>query len=380
MTRVLILTFPEDVHGVEVALALGDLGHEAVLWYGADFPTRQTASVRFGSDGVHWEARGRDLAVRPDGPPFDTVWFRRPSPPVLPEEALHPADRPMARRENEGFVSGLRHLVGGGAFEVNPLVTRGIADSKAVQLREALAAGLAIPPTLMSNDPQHIREFLDVHEGAAIYKPFYPAQWEAGSEPDDLVAVLATTEVSPDALPDDELVRLTPGIFQARVPKAHELRVTWMGKHAITAVLHSQESEATRVDWREGQTDLRVEPGELPGDVWKACHRLMERLGLVFGCFDLVVTPEGEHVFLEINPMGQFLWVEQTIPELPLLDDFCAFLIGARPGFRGTGRSPALRHEDFQERVEKHIEDALERHVPYRVSFVYDDRASKPDP
>lgn len=175
-------------------------------------------------------------------------------------------------------------------------------------------------------------------------------------------------------------MRLTPGIFQARVPKAHELRVTWMGKHAITAVLHSQESEATRVDWREGQTDLRVEPGELPGDVWKACHRLMERLGLVFGCFDLVVTPEGEHVFLEINPMGQFLWVEQTIPELPLLDDFCAFLIGARPGFRGTGRSPALRHEDFQERVEKHIEDALERHVPYRVSFVYDDRASKPDP
>lgn len=378
MTRVLILTFPEDVHAAEVALALGDLGHEAVLWYGADFPSRQTASVRFGPDGVRWEARGEELAVLPDGPPFDTVWFRRPSSPVLPEEQLHPGDRRMARQENESFIAGLRHLVGGGAFEVNPLATRGIADAKAVQLREALAAGLAVPPTLMSNDPPRIREFLRAHRGAAVYKPFYPAQWEAGSEPDDLVALLATTEVSPDDLPDDDLLRLTPGIFQAAVPKAHELRVTWMGEHAVTAVLHSQESEATRVDWRAGQTGLRVEPGELPDEVRRACRRLMDRLGLVFGCFDLVVTPEGEHVFLEVNPMGQFLWVEETAPELPLLDDFCAFLIAARAGFRGTGRPPVVRHGAYGERVQRQIEGALERHVPCTVSFVYDDREPSP--
>lgn len=371
MTRILIPTFPEDLHATEVALALSDLGHEAVLWYGADFPTRQTASIWLTDDATAWEVRGEDLDAGAE--PFDVVWFRRPCWPSLPDDQLHPGDRKMARQENDTFVGGLWQLVGEETFQVNPIATRARANSKAIQLREAAAVGLTIPPTLMSNDPDRIREFLDRQE-AAIYKPFFPAHWADGDAPEDPLALLVTTEVRAEDLPEDDVVRLTPGIFQGHVPKDHELRVTWMGRHAVTARLHSQETELTRVDWRAGQGRLRVEEGELPTRVQAACRRLMERLGLVFGCFDFIVTPEGEHVFLEVNSMGQFLWKERSVPELTLLDDFCAFLASARPDFQGSDRRPRIHHDDYEGPALEMLEQEATRHVTDHVSFAYSDR------
>ena len=376
MTRVLISTFPQDIHAAEVALALRDLGHEAVLWYGADFPTRQTASIRLGGDGVRWEIRGEELEVHEKS--FDVVWFRRPSRPVLPEEDLHPGDRRMARQENESFMTGLWHLVGRDTVQVNPIGNRRGANSKAVQLEAAGSVGLTIPPTLMSNDPERIRGFLAQYE-AAIYKPFFPARWSAGEGMEDPLALLVTTEVTEDQLPDDDIVRLTPGIFQAAVPKAHELRVTWMGRHTVTARLHSQESDLTRIDWRAGQGHLRVEPGELPASVAHSCQRLMNRLGLVFGCFDFIVTPEGEHIFLEVNTMGQFLWKEVAAPELTLLDDFCAFLASARPDFEGPSAPPRAHHRDYEDAALDLMKDAADRHVPYYLSFAYSDLRQEPE-
>src|SRR6267378_1479094 len=57
-----------------------------------------------------------------------------------------------------------------------------------------------------------------------------------------------------------------------------------------------------------------------------------ELLGLAFGCIDLIVTPEGEHIFLEVNEMGQFLWVEQDEPRSELLRCFATLLLNQRLG------------------------------------------------
>ena len=54
----------------------------------------------------------------------------------------------------------------------------------------------------------------------------------------------------------------------------------------------------------------------------------------MFGCIDFIVTPEGEYVFLEVNQMGQFLWVELANPEFPLLQAFAEFLVSQDPEFR----------------------------------------------
>ena len=367
MARFLIPTHPGDVHAVAVALALEARGHEAVEWFGSDFPTLQSASIDLRGTVTGWEISGPGIAA---GPPFDTVWLRRPTPAVLPS-GLHPADRPVARRECHDFLAGLYHLVAPGAFWVNPLASRPRAELKAVQLQEAARAGLTVPPTLMSNDPARIRRFLEEHRGRAVYKPFYPAQWGT----DDRVAVLFTTDVEAEDLPDDETLRVTPGIFQAKVDKAHELRVTVMGAHVVTARLLSQEVEAARDDWRAAGAQIRVEPDRLPEKVERACLRLMENLGIVFGAFDFIVTPEVGHVFLEVNPAGQFLWVEESNPDIPLLAPFVDFLLARRTDFRWTPSPGAVRYQDYVEEVARRIAEAEPLHAAPPDSFVSSDES-----
>jgi hypothetical protein len=88
--------------------------------------------------------------------------------------------------------------------------------------------------------------------------------------------------------------------------------------------------------------ELGITHAELPAPVQQQCRALLRRLGLVFGCIDLIVTPTGEHVFLEINQMGQFLWVEEMCPQIPLLQMFCEFL--ARPDARGEPAAAQCRY------------------------------------
>ena len=362
MARILIPTHPGDAHAVAVALGLEAQGHEAVEWFGSDFPTLQSATIDFQGREIDWEIVGPEIGARP---PFDTVWLRRKTPAHLPS-SLHPGDLPVAQRECRDFLDGLYYLAAPEAFWVNPLASRPGAELKAVQLREAVRAGLEIPPTLMSNDPARIRRFLEEHRGRAIYKPFYPAQWDF----EDRVAVLFTTGVEAGDLPGDETLRLTPGIFQARVDKAHELRVTVMGAHVVTARLLSQEVDAARGDWRAAGAQVRVEPDRLPEKIERACLRLMEHLGIVFGAFDFIVTPDGGYVFLEVNPAGQFLWVEDSNPDLPMLAPFVDFLLARRADFRWTPSPGAIRYRDFVDAVTRRIADSEPLHVAPPDSFV----------
>lgn len=86
---------------------------------------------------------------------------------------------------------------------------------------------------------------------------------------------------------------------------------------------------------------------ELPPQVRSRCRRLMQRMDLVFGCFDFIVTPEGEWVFLEVNEAGQFLFLESWCPELPMLDMFCAFLESRDADFEYTPNACPVRFDQM---------------------------------
>ena len=102
-----------------------------------------------------------------------------------------------------------------------------------------------------------------------------------------------------------------PCRFQNLVEKAYELRVTVIGQSVISMGINSQKHEDTKIDWRVGQLrrDL-YDVVPLPPIVRQRVFDLMSRLGLVYGALDLIVTPDDEYVFLEINPGGQWLWME----------------------------------------------------------------------
>ena len=83
-----------------------------------------------------------------------------------------------------------------------------------------------------------------------------------------------------------------------------------MGDNVFAAAIHSQDTSYA-VDFRIDMDAARVETFELPSDVVERLQLLMDRLGLVYGAIDMRLTPDGRYVFLEINPAGQWLFIEQ---------------------------------------------------------------------
>ncbi|MCP3960422.1 MAG: hypothetical protein GY719_21465 [bacterium] len=369
--RVLIPTHVGDIHAVAVAIALREKGHEAVLWHGADYPTRQKSSIAISEEqGLRWAISGPDLEL--DGEPFDVVWYRRPVNPVLPEDLLHPGDRHIAQRACSAFYRSLWEVIAPDAFWVNPLTSIYRANSKPAQLAEALRSGLRVSPTLCSNDPDEIRRFLGEYEGETIYKSYMPTQWKS----DDGIAQVFTTTITEDDLPDDDILQISSGIYQRRIPKEHELRVTYLGDFPVVGKLAAD----AEVDSRSPFGSSRFQVAEpLPEEVDRGCRELMRRLNIVFGCFDLIVTPEGEHFFVEVNEMGQFLFVEEANPEIMVLDPFCELLIHGRRDFDWQPKADSIRFRDVREETVRHMQDDGPAHVPKTFRHSADESGKKKD-
>jgi glutathione synthase/RimK-type ligase-like ATP-grasp enzyme len=105
-------------------------------------------------------------------------------------------------------------------------------------------------------------------------------------------------------------VRYAPVIFQEYIEAKVDLRITVVGDDIFPAEIGSQET-SYRVDFRMCMHEADIRPHVLPPAVAAKITDLMRALGLVYGAIDMRLTPDGEYVFLEINPAGQWLFIEQ---------------------------------------------------------------------
>jgi hypothetical protein len=169
-----------------------------------------------------------------------------------------------------------------------------------------------------------------------------PAAWEEDGE----VFSSQTAVISANTLPSQATLQMTPGIYQSQILKAYEVRATFFNDHCIAVKIDNQ----NEVDWRSLFFKGRVPVSEikLPSSIQDKCLQLMKQLGIVFGCFDFIVTPSGEYVFLEVNEMGQFLWIEELLPSLKLLDTFCDFIISVANKVHHCNYNPAVNLSDIE--------------------------------
>lgn len=320
--KILIVTSPIDIHGAAVAWGLRKLGVTPVRWFASDFPRLNQSSfaiepggrtnVDFVIDGQRHEA------------PFGAIWMRRTGW-VAPRASSHPHDIKVITSEANDYRHNVfSFLADTDCFWLNRLRPGRRGENKIFQLTSAQAVGFRMPNTLISNDPERVRAFYRDNGGRIIYKAFSTAGWvhENGN-----FSVLQTTALREEDLADDEVLRACPGIYQERIDKAYELRVTVIGDKVVTGWVDSQ-SRGETLDWRydfmEGHKTIA--PFDLPLDIRDRCIALCRRMELEFACIDLIVTPDGEHVFLELNQAGQFLWKEEADPRMRMLDIFCQHL------------------------------------------------------
>jgi glutathione synthase/RimK-type ligase-like ATP-grasp enzyme len=293
--NVLIISSLEDVHARAVMEALSARGAAVELLDLAEFPTRLALAMAF-EDGERRFVLRREGGGRLDLSSVSAVWWRRPQPFDLPATVTDPAHRRFAISEAETAFAGLYNSLD--AFWINDPRRDAAAHHKPWQLAVAQEIGLAIPATLMTNDPEEARDFWRRNEGNVIHKVFraFPEAWRE------------TRRLRPEDAALADTIKLTPVIFQRFVEAVADIRVTVIGDEIYAASADARQGEYP-VDFRFNP-DLRWERHALPSAVENALLDLMQRMGLEYGAIDLRLTPEGEYVFLEINPAGQFLWVE----------------------------------------------------------------------
>jgi len=335
---VLIVTAPADIHASAVAWALGRCGIRTILWHPVP-PWAPLGAVRFNSRAVDYRFPGKGGDIAPDA--IDAVWMRRWPKPIFPP-GFGESDKTASRAELTAYHAGVLELLPGDILWANPLTTRLSANFKLRQLAAAVAVGLSIPETLVTDDVAQAKDFVASRpERSVIYKPFYTFHWERAEKQ---FYSSVTTPVATTDFDDPQALIWSPGIFQEFAPKAYELRVSVFGRTCVTAKI----SDQNPVDWRICQHDMKILPYELPEAIEVKLIALMDELGLVMGMADFIVTPDGEYIFLEVNEQGQFLWVEQECPDLPLLDTCARFLTSGNPCFRAEAVSGLkLKYADF---------------------------------
>ncbi len=284
-----------ELHGIEVAIVAAD--------------------QMSGAGGLSWDSEAAVPAMLPteDGGRVEVsalrlVWWRRcAGRPEVPAAVADPAMRKLVVRDNRAALRGTLLAGFNGTWLSDPYATER-AQNKLLQLTVAREVGLTVPRTLVSSDPVAIREFARTHGGSVIAKT--------------LTGLLGTSleagRVGLDSLDRDAELELSATIYQEEVPGTDHLRVMVFGDEVHTARIRSRE-----LDWRLAN-DMDVEPTGIDDWLAGALRHVVSRLGLRMGIFDLKLRPDGHPVFLEINPQGQFLFVE-GMSDMPLGAAFARF-------------------------------------------------------
>jgi len=286
-----VVTTPRDIHFLIVAQELRRMGKDVCLVELPRLGNEARMSMQFGTGRSQTWNVPAQATIELDH--VESVWYRRPYP-AVPDPPLAASDQDWAVREWRDAVLGL-FMATKARLVSNPFA-QNLASMKTYQLRVAEEVGLRIPDTVMTNDADVARSFVQKHGGRVVHKCVTTPRkrW---------VPTKRWHEEDGNEL---EWLYLSPTFFQEEVFAPYELRITVVGQKIFAA----------RFPVPAGVTDARPHidspyvPHRLPDDVASRLLALMKRLDLVMGTIDMRQREDGEYVFFEVNPQGQWLYVE----------------------------------------------------------------------
>ena len=300
---VLIVTTKTDITADLVILEFQKRGTRYIRFNTEDFPQKVELSWKLTSNGTEGFLRFplNNLSLNN----VTSVWYRRPAAPQISEVVQTEGVRSFAHRETAEALSGLWRTME--CFWMSRPDAINYASYKPRQLKVAQDLGFTVPKTLVSNSPEAVERFQG-ECGILIAKPIFSGNIEVRGERN----VVFATQVDELGLATRESIRLAPALFQEYIDKDIELRVTVIGNQVLAASINSQDIPEGAHDWRKAQSDaLSFRSCSLPVWLSRKCVQLVSGFGLTFGAIDLIRTPQGEYVFLELNPNGQWGWLEE---------------------------------------------------------------------
>jgi hypothetical protein len=238
-----------------------------------------------------------------------SVWYRKPQ--------IYQDDLPVPKEFKRYSLTALRNHANSlyslfpDAFWLSDYYSIQHAGSKPRQLEVARSLGFHIPATLATSDPGAAAAFLKKHGEVVVKKQ---ATWLPVHEVGYLD--FPTTIIKKGQKVNLAGLHLAPAIFQQSIAVDFELRVTVVGEKVFAASIRDEgdttQPEAVR-DWRFGYSEgaTKFEPHEISSSLEEKCVKLVKAFGLFYGAIDLIVDKKGKTWFLEINPNGQWAFIEE---------------------------------------------------------------------
>lgn len=309
----LIVTASYDVAADYVLEALQRRGTPVFRLNTDHFPSRIKASFLPPND-IEFTAGDKTVS----GISIKSVWYRRHVSPELPVE-LDAGVRDFCERETRAFLDGVLASLPVERWMSSPqAIAR--AERKPYQLAIAAQLGFKIPDTIMTNNPPSVVEMARRHQ--LIAKAISSAYV---SSPEGNQAIF-TSAIRPEDLKELDGLAHAPVTFQELVDKVSDIRITVVAGEVFAAEILSQERQSSRIDWRAtDDPHLPHRRHELSTEIADLCREIVNHLGLTFGAIDLALRADGTYVFFEINPNGEWVWLEDQL-DFPISDRIAQWL------------------------------------------------------
>ena len=300
----LIVSCKEDPHVDYVIDKFNqvDLGQRVIRLNTEDLIT----NVKFTFDGTLGSIFIADSARHINTDEIGSVWYRRPDKPLYPPN-FPPATEKFVTSQVWTVLNGFYHLTADSAVWINPRPTAAMSSNKIKQLQMAQSVGFCVPETLITNDVDQANHFLDTFDEVCIKSLDSSSPTAEGITYPFHTARLTAEEKSNNLA----LVAHCPTLFQRFIHKAFDLRVTVFGNKVYAVEIHSQARSESEQDFRlVSPTLLEHRIHKLPAQIEKKILTFMRYFDLRFSAMDFAVTADGDYYFLENNPNGQWLWLE----------------------------------------------------------------------
>ncbi len=315
---ILIVTNRQDQTADYLILELKKRNADYVRFNTEDFPQKVVIDWGISNQSVDGKFLINDRDI--NFSQIASIWYRRPVSPVL-DCNLGKEEKNFVIAESLTTVDGIWKTLD--CFWVSNPDNIRKAENKLHQLTQASQVGFNNPQTLVTNNPESSTLFYETHEKDIIYKPLRKGRLSRGENQ----SVIFTNPVDRDAAGCFQNVKNSPSLFQKYISKRLELRITVMGDKVFAVSIDSQKYPKAIHDWRKALHDgIPHNLFSLPSEIETKCKLLVKKLGLEFGAIDMIITPAERFIFLEINPNGQWAWIQQMCPELPLRETLADIL------------------------------------------------------
>lgn len=302
--KLLIITGKDDIHADYLIEKINNIGYKDSVIRLHPEDSLTNLDINFHNTDLYIKIK--DSQKEFYASEIKCVWYRKPNDIIIPNTIINDASE-FVHGQIITINQGIHYLIRDDALWINPRITAYRARNKLKQIQTAIKIGFITPDTLITNIPQKAHEFSKRYEYICSKDIDTTTRANYNNKYPFYTLKLTANDIEKHA----NLITHVPTLFQQFIDKSFDLRIIVLQDHIFGIEIHSQEIEQSKNDFRTiDPRKLKHIQHEIPKDIKIKIKEYMNYYNLIYSAFDFAVTKQGEYYFLENNPNGQWLWLE----------------------------------------------------------------------